>query len=56
MRVLLAVDESSFAAEAAREVENRLAAPGTEVRVLHVGSTGRRVRRACLTCSRAAVN
>lgn len=36
MRVLLAVDESPFAAEAAREVENRLVARDTEVRVLHV--------------------
>lgn len=36
MKVLLAIDESAFSAEAAREVENRLMAPETTVRVLHV--------------------
>jgi nucleotide-binding universal stress UspA family protein len=36
MRVLLAIDDSEFSQEAAREVENRLAAPDTTVRVLHV--------------------
>jgi len=36
MRVLLAIDDSQLSQEAAREVENRLAAPDTIVRVLHV--------------------
>ncbi len=36
MRVLLAIDDSEFSQEAAREVENRLTAPKTTVRVLHV--------------------
>jgi nucleotide-binding universal stress UspA family protein len=39
MKVLLAIDESAFSAEAAREVENRLKLPGIEVRVLHVVGT-----------------
>jgi hypothetical protein len=39
MKVLLAIDESAFSAEAARQVENRLKLPGIEVRVLHVVGT-----------------
>jgi len=39
MRVLLAIDDSQFSQEAAREVENRLAVPDTTVRVLHVVGT-----------------
>jgi nucleotide-binding universal stress UspA family protein len=36
MRVLLAIDDSQFSQDAAREVETRLAVPDTTVRVLHV--------------------
>lgn len=36
MKVLLAIDESDFAAQAAKEVEVRLCAPKTMVRVIHV--------------------
>lgn len=39
MKVLLAIDESAYAAEAARAVETRLHLPDTEVRVLHVVGT-----------------
>jgi nucleotide-binding universal stress UspA family protein len=39
MRVLLAIDESEYSAEAAREVEKRLILPQTTVRVLHVVDT-----------------
>jgi len=39
MKVLLAIDESEFSAEAAREVEARLRLPDTTVRVLHVVGT-----------------
>lgn len=36
MKVLLAIDESDFAAQAAREVEARLCLPDTTIRVIHV--------------------
>jgi nucleotide-binding universal stress UspA family protein len=36
LKVLLAIDESDFAAQAAREVESRLCGPDTTVRVIHV--------------------
>ena len=39
MRVLLAIDESEFAADAVKEVEARLNLPGISVRVLHVIGT-----------------
>lgn len=39
MKVLLAIDESAHATEAARAVETRLLLPDTEVRVLHVVGT-----------------
>ena len=39
MKVLLAIDESAYAADATREVESRLLLPDTEVRVLHVVGT-----------------
>jgi nucleotide-binding universal stress UspA family protein len=39
MKVLLAIDESAYAAAAVREIEARLMAPETEVRVLHVVGT-----------------
>ncbi len=39
MKVLLAIDESEFAAQAAREVETRLCIPETTVRVIHVVSS-----------------
>ena len=35
MKVLLAIDESDFAADAVKEVETRLCVPGTTVRVIH---------------------
>ena len=36
MKVLLAIDESDFGPQAAKEVEARLCAPNTMVRVIHV--------------------
>jgi len=39
VRVLLAIDESEFAADAVKEVEARLNLPGISVRVLHVIGT-----------------
>lgn len=36
MKVLLAIDESEFAAQAVREVEERLCLPDTTIRVMHV--------------------
>lgn len=39
LKILLAIDESEFAAQAVREVEARLCLPETTVRVIHVVSS-----------------